>query len=77
MPYRCGGEEGGARTAIKGAKTCQDLNFTRTSKIIKLQAALKTDGQVLHVGMPCIPLGHPENFRNCIGANLGFCASFP
>ena len=30
---------------------CQDLNFTRTSKIIKLQAALKTDGQVLHVGM--------------------------
>lgn len=55
---------------------CQDLNFTRTSKIIKLQAALKTDGQVLHVGMLCIPLGDAENFRNCIGANLGFCASF-
>ena len=28
---------------------CQDLNFTRTSKIIKLQAALKTDGQGLWV----------------------------
>ena len=28
---------------------CQDLNFTRTSRIIKLQAALKTDGQGLWV----------------------------
>ena len=29
---------------------CQDLNFTRTSRIIKLLAALKTDGQGLWVG---------------------------
>ena len=27
--------------------------------------------------MPCIPLGHAENFRKCIDAKLGFCACFP
>ena len=29
------------------------------------------------MGMPCVPLGHADNFRKCIDAKLGFGRVFP